>query len=102
MKSICLSWSLILFNLVILFSSISSHAQVGWKWGVGSSVSRDTMVLQGFDFEVSAIDRSGNIYVGGEPLGDTTVLGPFSIASNNIWQLIIAKIDSSGNYQWAI
>ena len=80
-----------------------SYAQGSWKWAVGSHVSPGGQ-MEGFGQPTVITDKSGNIFLSGFNEADSAQLGPFTVYSpgDSVQQLIIAKIDSQGNYQWVI
>ena len=56
---------------------------VGWDSGVGIT-----------------IDNAGNTYITGI-FEETAIFGTYSITSNEVCDIFIAKMDASGNWQWA-
>ncbi len=87
----------------LLFAATAVPAQTGWKWAVGS----DVYGISGADIETwpTVTDRGGNVFLSGIITGwaDSAAFGPYRLFNPyHYTQMVIAKVDSSGNYQWAI
>jgi hypothetical protein len=66
-----------------------------WAWAVRAG---DTAFDSGYDI---ALDAQGNQYVTGYFTG-TTVFGTTSLTSSGGWDIFVAKLDTSGNWLWAV
>lgn len=78
------------------------QAQIGWQWGKGSSTYDGWRMFE-FGEPNVVTDKSGNVYISGINTGDSAKFGPFTIYNPNFcYQLVIAKLDSMGNYQWVV
>ncbi len=99
MKKYSLSILFIAILFFVLFASTKSHAQLGWKWGIGATQPDSTC----YDEESSTIDTKGNllmaaIYAGGDSItiaNTTTVHFP----DYNSY-LMVTKTDSAGHLLW--
>lgn len=85
----------------LLFNS-KIHAQSGWQWAKNA-----TSINSGvFDTYQSVTDRAGNIFFDGMFEGDSIRFGSSVVHStgfkNLYQQLVIAEMDNSGNYKWAL
>ena len=82
-----------LYALILLTIPLFSFAQTfDWVQSIGS-----TSLSQIYEIET---DADGNSYIGGRMLGSATLGGnTINISSNN--SIILAKVDSSGNYLWS-
>jgi hypothetical protein len=47
------------------------------------------------------LDNSGNIYITGGLCNNKDIQGPFGLASGGIYDMFVAKLNSSGSLQWA-
>ncbi len=56
-------------------------------------VSNDLGLAMGFD-------KSGNYYVAGN-IGNTALFGPYQVIDNGYGNIYLAKVDSTGAFQWA-
>ena len=67
-----------------------------WQWAVSAGGS---WVDQGYSIRVG----SGNkIYVSGIFLGTTVMFGPTTLASDSSYDVFVTKLDSNGEWLWAI
>ena len=90
--------------LILLLSPLISHAQVGWHWGAGATTYGTAATsLEGF---LVAPDRGGGAYVAPTTLPgvDSASFGSFVLYNpeNSLVPLYIARVDSAGNYVWAM
>jgi len=81
------------------------YGQSGWEWGANSrSYSYDPDLSEGLwsiGWSNIVSDKFGNVFLSGVNTGDSARFGPFLVSNpGNVEQLIIVKVDSSGNYQW--
>ncbi len=83
----------VIFFIIFLLGNLicsSVIAQIGWQWSLTSSHSN-------FDECSLVADKSGNVITIGESFGDSITFGAITV---HHLLLVIAKTDSSGNYQW--
>jgi hypothetical protein len=77
----------------IFIVKLSSSGSWQWVIRVGNS---------GYDYvNAIAVDSSGNTYVSGDFTG-TTTFGSTSLVSSGNYDIFIAKLSSSGSWQWAV
>jgi hypothetical protein len=67
-----------------------------WQWAVNVGDPDGSALGSGI-----AVDSSGNAYVTGI-FAETATFGSTSLVSNGFYDLFIAKLSSSGNWQWAV
>ena len=88
------------FMCVLLLIRFNSNAQTGWEWG------RRNTGKGGISAWPSVVDTSGNLYLAGSVYGivqDSLVFGTHGVYnSGHHNQLIVTKVDTAGNYLWAI
>ncbi len=90
---------LVVFLFLSFSVTLSSFAQTGWQWGVGST--HPNTPYYGFDEQAAVLDRNGSIFVAGYGWGDSSSFGPLAMYNNMGYEpLVIVKIDSVGLYQW--
>ena len=84
----------LLLLLIVLFSFLLFAQVPDWQWvnSVGG--------FSGDEGQDIAIDNEGNCLVSGFFM-DTVNFGPFSLTSNGLSDIFVAKIDESGNWLWA-
>lgn len=78
----------------------ASMAQTGWKWA-------NQQVFWHWGTEVDVIkmarDRFDNVYFVAMVYGtDTISFGPVTVTNPTGYEIVIVKVDSAGNYQWAL
>jgi hypothetical protein len=85
--------------LLLMICSLTSFAQKGWRWGKGANYT-STYVLDPY---TSVTDKSGNTYMSVLLEGSSVSLGSIALSGSGgvIQDMIFAKIDSNGQYQWA-
>ncbi len=89
--------------VVSMLFALTSSAQTGWRWGVGSNV----YGTSGADIETwpTVADRDGNVFLSGIITGwaDSAVFGPHKVYNPfHYTQMVVTKADTAGNYQWAV
>ncbi len=83
---------LIVFLFIIFSLLVSQTPQ--WEWATGAG---------GIDSErgnAITIDNDGNSYVTGQ-FYDTVTFGSYSLTSSGLYDIFVAKIDSTGTWLWA-
>lgn len=85
-----------------LFSISVSNAQTGWQWATANQLF--PAAGGGMECVPSAIDPSGNVFFACQALiVDSTKYGPFTIYNpSDEKQMIIGKVDPSGNFAWVM
>ncbi len=104
MKYILMRTFLSVIIFVCGFSTYDSYAQTSWQWGktVLHSCFSSGQCLSDMCSN-AVIDKSGNIITGSFNYNvDSTLYGTTWLKSDtNTFQLVITKLDSSGNFLWA-
>jgi|GEM_PF-3920688 len=78
------------------------YAQTGWQWATGCRT-YDGQMMHAFGQPNVITDVKGNVYISGIMGGDSAKFGSFFVYNPNFCnQMVIAKLDSTGNYQWVI
>ena len=86
-----------IITLFLMINTVLIAQTPEWQWatsivGNGDEWNEGTGIIT---------DNAGNIYVIGK-FSETATFGSFVLTCNGYWDLFVAKIDSSGNWLWAI